>query len=62
MLSGTLALALMYGLAPIAFKLAAVALVWRHPLDAAQQRALRRHIDHPSVRTDAPAAPAAGGY
>ncbi|MBP5857201.1 MFS transporter [Marivibrio halodurans] len=41
---GTMALAWMYGFAPIVFKLGAIALVWRHPLDAARQSDLRRRI------------------
>lgn len=39
-----LALALLYALVPAALKLLAVALIWRYPLDAAAQEALRRRI------------------
>jgi len=38
------ALALLYGVAPVAFKLVAVALMWRFPLDAAAQAGLRDRI------------------
>lgn len=38
------ALALLYGLLPVAFKLAATALVWNFPLNAARQAMLRRRI------------------
>lgn len=38
-------LALLYAAAPAALKLAAVALMWRFPLDAAAHRALRETID-----------------
>lgn len=37
-------LALLYGAAPVAFKLVAVALMWRFPLDAAAQAGLRDRI------------------
>lgn len=40
-----LALGLLYGGLPVAFKLAASALVWQFPLDAAAQSALRRRIE-----------------
>ncbi|MSP88811.1 MAG: MFS transporter [Alphaproteobacteria bacterium] len=40
-----LALALLYGGLPVAFKLAASALVWKFPLDAAAQSALRQRIE-----------------
>ncbi|BBK33081.1 MFS transporter [Allostella humosa] len=45
------ALALLYGGAPVLFKLAAIALMWRFPLTEAVQRDLRRRIaasPHPS--------------
>ena len=38
-------LALLYGVVPITFKLAAVALIARHDLDEAAQRKLRDRID-----------------
>ena len=38
------ALALLYGLLPVAFKVAAIALVWNFPLNAARQDLLRRRI------------------
>ncbi|HYE51069.1 MAG TPA: MFS transporter, partial [Azospirillaceae bacterium] len=38
------ALALLYGPLPVAFKLAAVALMWRHPLTRAVQAENRRRI------------------
>lgn len=41
---GLLALALLYGAAPVVIKLAVVPLVWRFPLDQERQRALRRRI------------------
>lgn len=40
-----LALALLYGWAPIAFKLGAIAVVWRFPLDERRQAQLRRRIE-----------------
>lgn len=40
-----LTLALLYGAAPVAFKLVAVALMWRFPLDQAAQAELRLRID-----------------
>jgi len=40
-----LALALLYGGLPVLFKLAACALIWRFPLDAAAQADLRQRID-----------------
>ncbi len=42
---GTLVLALLYGGAPIAFKLAAIALVWRHPVDMSVQERTREEIE-----------------
>lgn len=39
------ALALMYALLPVLFKLAAIALLWRFPIDADRQAALRRTLD-----------------
>lgn len=42
---GTLVLALLYGAVPIAFKLAAIALMWRFPLNAETQDALRVRIE-----------------
>lgn len=41
---GTLALALLYGAVPIAFKLVAIGLIWRFPLNRDRQRALRDEI------------------
>jgi Na+/melibiose symporter-like transporter len=41
----SLGVAVLYSLVPVAFKLAAVALVWNFPLDRAAQSALRRSID-----------------
>jgi Na+/melibiose symporter-like transporter len=41
---GTLVLALLYGAVPIGFKLVAIALIWRFPLDQARQMALRASI------------------
>lgn len=41
---GLLVLALLYGAAPVAIKLAVVPLVWRFPLDLERQRDLRRRI------------------
>jgi GPH family glycoside/pentoside/hexuronide:cation symporter len=41
---GSLALAALYAWVPVALKLAAVALMWRFPLDAARQAALRAVI------------------
>lgn len=38
-------LALLYGALPIPLKLAAIALVWRHPIDEAMQTDLRRRIE-----------------
>lgn len=38
-------LALLYGALPIPLKLAAIVLVWRHPIDAAAQVELRRRIE-----------------
>jgi hypothetical protein len=38
-------LSLLYGGLPVAFKLAASALIWRFPLDAAAQGELRRRIE-----------------
>jgi len=46
---GTLVLAMLYGLAPIPFKLAAIALVWRHPVDRSAQLQLRATIEQESV-------------
>jgi len=43
--SNTAPLAWMYGFAPIVFKLGAIALIWRHPLGAADQAELRRRIE-----------------
>lgn len=43
--SALLALALLYGGLPVAFKLAASALVWKFPLDARMQGELRRGIE-----------------
>lgn len=45
------ALALLYGLLPIPFKLAAIALLWRWPLTESAQAALRRRI---TVQAQAP--------
>lgn len=39
------ALAALYGWAPIVFKVGAIALVWRFPLDEVRQRTLRRSIE-----------------
>ncbi|MCP5153210.1 MAG: MFS transporter [Ectothiorhodospiraceae bacterium] len=41
---GVQALALLYGMAPVAIKLVVVALIWRFPLDRAAQRALGERI------------------
>jgi len=41
---GEWVLMLLYGVVPIAFKLAAVAVMWRFPLDAEAQTALRARI------------------
>jgi Na+/melibiose symporter-like transporter len=43
--SGTFALALFYGALPIAFKLAATALMWNFPHDRAAQQVIRARID-----------------
>lgn len=43
--SGAIALGLLYGALPIAFKVAAIAVMWRHPLDAETQKALRERIE-----------------
>ncbi len=49
----TLGLALLYAALPIPLKLAAIALLWSHPLDAAAQARLRAAIDaSPSKETD----------
>ncbi len=42
---GTMTLALLYGGAPILFKLAAIALVWRHPVDMSVQEKVRGEIE-----------------
>jgi len=42
---GTLTLALLYGGAPILFKLAAIVLVWRHPVDRSVQEKIRGEIE-----------------
>lgn len=42
---GLLALALIYGWATVVLKAVAIALVWRHPIGARQQRAIRSRID-----------------
>lgn len=42
---GALVLALLYGAVPIAFKLSAIALMWRFPLNAETQVALRARIE-----------------
>lgn len=41
---GTFALALLYGAVPIGFKLVAIGLIWRFPLNRDRQRALREEI------------------
>lgn len=41
----TTVLALLYSAVPIAFKLTAIACVWRHPVDRAMQAGLRARID-----------------
>lgn len=41
---GVFMLALLYGAVPIGFKLAAIALMWRFPLDAAEHQALRARL------------------
>jgi Na+/melibiose symporter-like transporter len=38
-------LALLYAAVPVALKLAAIALMWRFPLDAAEQARLRAAIE-----------------
>jgi GPH family glycoside/pentoside/hexuronide:cation symporter len=43
--SGSIALGLLYGALPIAFKVAAIVVMWRHPLDEAAQEALRERIE-----------------
>lgn len=50
-----LALSLLYGVLPIPIKLAAIALVWRFPIDQARQARLRRLIDRRQARAVAPA-------
>lgn len=45
------ALSLLYGLAPIAFKLGAVSFIWRYPLDAKRQASLRARIGRRLART-----------
>lgn len=42
---GTVMLALLYGGAPIVFKFAAIALVWRHPVDVSVQEKIRGEIE-----------------
>jgi len=42
---GTLTLALLYGGAPVLFKIAAIALIWRHPVDRAAQEKIRGEIE-----------------
>lgn len=42
---GAIALGLLYGALPIVFKVAAIAVMWRHPLDAEAQKALRERIE-----------------
>ena len=42
---GTLTLALLYGGAPVAFKIAAIALVGRHPIDRSAQEKIRGEIE-----------------
>lgn len=49
------ALALLYGLAPLPFKLAAIAVMWRFPLTEAMQRHLRRRIDQDQAKEPADA-------
>jgi len=49
-MGGHFALAALYAWVPVAFKLAAVALVWNFPLDAAAQAALRGRIAERLVR------------
>ncbi len=44
-----LGLSLLYALAPIVLKLAAVGLMWRFPMDAAEQRTLRQRIESPAT-------------
>ncbi len=43
--TGNAALVLLYGMVPIAFKLAAIAVMWRFPLTASDQLALRARIE-----------------
>ena len=50
--SALLALALLYGAAPVAFKAVAIALMWRFPLDEAAQSALRRRIQEIETVTE----------
>ena len=47
---GVWALSLLYGLAPVAFKVAAVALVWRFPINAQRQLRIRTLIDRRAAR------------
>ena len=42
---GTFTLALLYGGAPVVFKIAAIALVWRHPIDRSAQEKIRGEIE-----------------
>ncbi|MEW5755547.1 MAG: MFS transporter [Pseudomonadota bacterium] len=47
-----MALLLLYGLAPILFKLIAISLVWNFPLDQTAQHALRRSLHHETTFPD----------
>jgi Na+/melibiose symporter-like transporter len=51
--NNTAPLAWMYGFAPILFKLGAIALVWKHPLDEGRHQALRRRIEMDGAASDA---------
>lgn len=48
--SGLWALTALYGLAPVAFKLAAIAIMWNYPIGAEMQAETRRRIDARSAR------------
>ncbi len=54
---GLWTLGMLYAALPVALKLMAVAIMWRFPLDAAQQRALRAAIEssQPTLPLRAPA-------
>lgn len=54
--TGRWALIALYALAPVAFKAAAIGLMWAHPLDRAAQAALRERIAGPDERQGEPQA------